>query len=160
MSKLGSYYIDVEGNLHPGDIAKSSDINHIQVHIKDALKNLLSDEKLDKAVKLDASTLPCIPCDLPFDKDSIVISTGIAYDDTTTKMLIKKHQEIGFKFVSAIYDFTPITVQQTHPEDRVAYYPTWLTDVYSFSLSLYFLETISLPHFKALDVLTDNPCSF
>lgn len=40
---MNSYYNEVEGNLHPGDIAKSSDINHIQVHIKDALKNLLND---------------------------------------------------------------------------------------------------------------------
>lgn len=40
---MSSYYHIVEGNLRPGDIAKSSDINHIQVHIQDALKGLLSD---------------------------------------------------------------------------------------------------------------------
>ena len=38
-----SYYNIVEGNLHTGDIAKSSDITHIQIHIQDALKNLLDD---------------------------------------------------------------------------------------------------------------------
>ena len=40
---MPSYYNEVEGNLHAGDIAKSSDINHIQIHIKDALQNLLDD---------------------------------------------------------------------------------------------------------------------
>lgn len=40
---MPSYYNIVEGNLHTGDIAKSSDINHIQIHIQDALKALLSD---------------------------------------------------------------------------------------------------------------------
>lgn len=40
---MSNYYNEVEGNLHAGDIAKSIDINHIQVHIKDALQNLLDD---------------------------------------------------------------------------------------------------------------------
>lgn len=38
-----SYYHKVIGNLKKGDIAKSSDINHIQLHISDALKTLLSE---------------------------------------------------------------------------------------------------------------------
>lgn len=38
-----SYYNEVIGNLFPGDIAKSEDINHIQTNIKDALKALLND---------------------------------------------------------------------------------------------------------------------
>lgn len=40
---MPSYYNLVEGNLKTGEIAKSSDINHIQLHIRDALKELLSD---------------------------------------------------------------------------------------------------------------------
>ena len=40
---MRSYYDIVMGNLRTGDIAKSSDINHIQIHIQDALKELLSD---------------------------------------------------------------------------------------------------------------------
>ena len=38
-----NYYNIHEGNLHPGDIAKSSDINQIQRNIQDALKNAISD---------------------------------------------------------------------------------------------------------------------
>ena len=38
-----SYYQKVFGNLNMGDIAKSSDIHHIQRHIEDALRALLSD---------------------------------------------------------------------------------------------------------------------
>ena len=34
---MPSYYHDVIGNLNMGDVAKSSDIHHIQRHIKDAL---------------------------------------------------------------------------------------------------------------------------
>lgn len=40
---MGSYYRKVYGTLAPGKIAKSSDINHIQLHIEEALSNLLSD---------------------------------------------------------------------------------------------------------------------
>lgn len=40
---MRNYYDIVMGNLRTGDIAKSSDINHIQIHIQDALKELLSD---------------------------------------------------------------------------------------------------------------------
>ena len=40
---MSNYYRDVLGNLNMGDIAKSSDIHHIQRHIKDALKTLLAD---------------------------------------------------------------------------------------------------------------------
>ena len=40
---MSSYYRNVTGNLNPGDIAKSSDINHIQQHIKDSERALLSD---------------------------------------------------------------------------------------------------------------------
>lgn len=40
---MSSYYHKIFGNLNMGDIAKSSDINHIQLHIEDALKALLSD---------------------------------------------------------------------------------------------------------------------
>lgn len=38
-----SYYNIYEGNLHPGDIAKSSDIMMIQHNIQDALKNAIND---------------------------------------------------------------------------------------------------------------------
>ena len=38
-----SYYNMYEGNLHPGDIAKSSDIMAIQQEIKDAIKNVVKD---------------------------------------------------------------------------------------------------------------------
>ena len=38
-----NYYNIHEGNLHPGDIAKSSDINQIQRNIQDALKNAIND---------------------------------------------------------------------------------------------------------------------
>ena len=40
---MTSYYNYVDGNLHPGDTAKSEDINHIQTNIADALKGLLDD---------------------------------------------------------------------------------------------------------------------
>ena len=40
---MTKYYDIVMGNLRTGDIAKSSDINHIQIHIQDALRELLSD---------------------------------------------------------------------------------------------------------------------
>ena len=40
---MRNYYDIVMGNLRTGDIAKSSDINHIQIHIQDALRELLSD---------------------------------------------------------------------------------------------------------------------
>ena len=40
---MSSYYNSVIGNLFPGDIAKSEDINHIQQNIKDSLKGLLND---------------------------------------------------------------------------------------------------------------------
>ena len=43
MNKLPSYYNIVEGNLRTGDIAKSSDINHIQLHIMDMIAEALSD---------------------------------------------------------------------------------------------------------------------
>lgn len=38
-----SYYNRVYGNLYPGDIAKSEDVNHIQTNIEDSLKALLND---------------------------------------------------------------------------------------------------------------------
>lgn len=37
---MTSYYNIVEGNLRTGDIAKSSDINHIQVHIQDMAREM------------------------------------------------------------------------------------------------------------------------
>lgn len=40
---MPSYYQKVFGNLNVGDIAKSSDIHHIQRHIQDAFKNANSD---------------------------------------------------------------------------------------------------------------------
>lgn len=40
---MGSYYNIHEGNLHPGDVAKSSDINIIQRNIQDAIKNAIKD---------------------------------------------------------------------------------------------------------------------
>ena len=40
---MPSYYHDVIGNLNMGDVAKSSDIHHIQRHIKDALKEFHAD---------------------------------------------------------------------------------------------------------------------
>ena len=40
---MSSYYREVIGNLSPGEIAKSSDINHIQRHIQDSESALLSD---------------------------------------------------------------------------------------------------------------------
>lgn len=40
---MASYYNMYEGNLHPGDIAKSSDIMAIQQEIKDAIKNVVKD---------------------------------------------------------------------------------------------------------------------
>lgn len=40
---MSNYYHRVIGNLGMGEIAKSSDIHHIQRHIQDALKALLSD---------------------------------------------------------------------------------------------------------------------
>lgn len=40
---MSSYYNEVTGNLHPGDIAKAEDINHIQNNIKDSLKALVND---------------------------------------------------------------------------------------------------------------------
>ena len=38
-----NYYEKHYGNLYPGDIAKSSDINQIQQNIQDALKNAIRD---------------------------------------------------------------------------------------------------------------------
>ena len=40
---MPNYYKMVEGNLRTGDIAKSSDINHIQVHVGDMIKEYDSD---------------------------------------------------------------------------------------------------------------------
>lgn len=40
---MPSYYQKVDGNLHPGDIAKAEDINHIQTNIGDAIKSVIND---------------------------------------------------------------------------------------------------------------------
>ena len=40
---MPSYYTRVDGNLHPGDIAKSEDINNIQTNIEDSIKSVIND---------------------------------------------------------------------------------------------------------------------
>ena len=51
---MGSYYDIVEGNLRTGDTAKSSDINHIQVHVQDAIKKAISDHHNGESYLLGA----------------------------------------------------------------------------------------------------------
>ena len=46
MNRLTNYYKIVEGNLRTGDIAKSSDINHIQIHVQDMNREMNIDINL------------------------------------------------------------------------------------------------------------------
>ena len=97
------------------------------------LSNLLSDEKIDVAVEKDKTFLHSIKKEVPFEKEDIVFSTGTFFDVKTREELKKLHKEIGFKFISTIFDFTPLTVPHTHPKERVDLYPTFLRSIFEYS---------------------------
>ncbi|MBR2136830.1 MAG: glycosyltransferase [Alphaproteobacteria bacterium] len=98
------------------------------------LPNLLSEENIDSAVAQDKATARGIKQEkLPFTSDSIVLAIGVGYDSKSQECLMQAKQKIGFKIVSTIFDFTPLTVPQTHPQDRVWFYPIFLKNLYALS---------------------------
>ena len=99
----------------------------------DDLPNLLGHEKIDVAVKKDKTTFQGILSELPFKKGDVVYSTNGWFDKKTYLKLLQMHNEIGFTFISTIFDFTPITVPHTHPIERVERYPTFLKNLYELS---------------------------
>lgn len=93
-----SYYDIVEGNLRTGDIAKSSDINHIQTHIQDALKKMLSDLHDNQSYILGSGDL---------HKNDFVI--------TPAKQLLGRYVDSYFSFAvdkSQYIDINHYTVKQ------------------------------------------------
>lgn len=98
------------------------------------LLNLLSEENIDSAVAQDKATARGIKQEkLPFTSDSIILSIGVGYDGKSQECLMQAKQKIGFKIVSTIFDLTPLTVPQTHPQDRVCFYPIFLKNLYALS---------------------------
>lgn len=98
------------------------------------LAPLLGNEKIDKAVELSKKTAHGIKSEtLPFSKNSIVFSVGTGYDSKSQENLAKAKSRIGFKIVSTIFDFTPLTVPHTHPIERINWYPTFLKNTYELS---------------------------
>lgn len=109
--KNGNYYAINEGYLEP------------------LLKNIPIDEAVCKCQKLLRRMRPQM---IPFTEDDVVFNV-MGLDDVSYALMLKKHKEIGFKYCNVLFDFTPITVPQTHPDDRVVYYPDWLKRIYALS---------------------------
>lgn len=102
---------------------------------KEQLSNLLSSQELDIAVKLDKQKVRnIIKKDiLPFKKHDIVFSAGVGYDQKSYNALLEAHEKNEFIYCQVIYDFTPVTVPHTHPQERVQSYPKFLNDIYNLS---------------------------
>lgn len=98
------------------------------------LKHLLGQERIDLALSLDQQAYRIsLPEDIPFKKGDVVLSVGIGYDKKSYEALAAKHKAAGFKYIQLIYDFTPITVPHTHPQERVKAYPDFLNKMYTLS---------------------------
>lgn len=96
----------------------------------ECLKHTLNDGNIDESVKKDLSGLEFKPKKiLPFKKNDVVISLGMHL----RKNFIKAHKEIGFKYISTIYDMTPVTVPHTHKKDLLSNFNTYLGQTYEIS---------------------------
>ena len=96
------------------------------------LINLLSDQDLDVAIVRDEKNIHnCITKDiLPFNKNDVIFSTWIGFDDLSYKVFSIAHEKIKFKYCQVLYDFTPITVPHCHKEETVRVFLEFLDKTY------------------------------
>ncbi len=103
------------------------------------LKNTLSDGDIDKGRMIDLNNSKMKIRDdfpfrrksnLPFKNRDIVISLGM---NDFGRELAQAHNDIGFKYISTVYDFTPITVPHTHSKENIELYGKFLNQTYGIS---------------------------
>lgn len=75
---------------------------------------------------------------VPFAKGDIVLSVGAGFDNNSYKVLLKKHEEMNFSYIQLIYDYTPILIPQTHREDTVEAYYSFLKYINLLSDVIFF----------------------
>ncbi len=71
--------------------------------------------------------------EVPFHKNDMIFSAGTGYDIKIYDELLRVKEEIGFRFVQLIYDFTPVLLPQVHRKETIEYYLPFLE--YSSKLS-------------------------
>ena len=92
------------------------------------LTHLLGNENLDEAIRLDKKAIKSYikKTNLPFRKQDVVFSAGTGWDEKSFDNMLQHHENVGFKFISTIYDLTPIVLSHTHQTETVEKYPDLL----------------------------------
>ena len=122
---------------------------------------LLSDKNIDESVKMDNSLGLEFNWKrkLPFTKNDIVISLGMA----PNQKIYEQHKNLGFKYISTIYDMTPFTVPHTHQPATIDYIKLFLDQAYEVSdLILYGGENAKIDsdrYQKELNLTPVNSCT-
>ncbi len=79
---------------------------------------------------------------LPFSSGDVVFTAGTGFDEKVKQTLLTARKEIGFKYVSIVYDFTPILLPQVHQNATIEHYIPFLDFISNMSdLILYGGET-------------------
>ena len=95
------------------------------------LQNTLGDGDIDKGRLSDLQNLKMREKkDFPFKSNDIVISLGMNY---WGDKMSEAYKNIGFKYISTIYDFTPVTVPHTHSNETIKLYNDFLNQTYGIS---------------------------
>lgn len=95
------------------------------------LQNTLGDGDIDKGRLSDLQNLKMREkIDFPFKSNDIVISLGMNY---WCDKMSEAYKNIGFKYISTIYDFTPVTVPHTHSNETIKLYNDFLNQTYGIS---------------------------
>lgn len=79
---------------------------------------------------------------LPFAPNDVIFTAGTGFDGNVKQALLAAREEIHFKYVSIVYDFTPILLPQVHQNATIEHYIPFLDFVSNMSdLILYGGET-------------------
>lgn len=79
---------------------------------------------------------------LPFASGDVIFTAGTGFDGKVKQALLAAREEIHFKYVSVVYDFTPILLPQVHQKETIEHYIPFLEFVSNMSdLILYGGET-------------------
>ncbi len=70
---------------------------------------------------------------LPFKENDIFFSVGMGYSERIYEVIEDSKKKNNFKYFQLIYDFTPITVPQTHTENINKFYKIFLDKTYKLS---------------------------
>lgn len=63
---------------------------------------------------------------LPFKSEDVIFSAGIGFGEIIKDLFAVARKQIGFKYVSVIYDFTPILLPQVHQKVTIEHYIPFL----------------------------------